>query len=112
MSSLTELIALAPWREAKTYSETWPHEYVLIKTDKQQELLDAYCERIRDGEGVAGQFFRKQFTYLFIGEYKYWTYTPCQQIDLDSTKDDFVLNRARLYRDRRDFVVRLGDKGI
>ena len=27
---LTELIAAAPWREAVTYRETWPHEYVLL----------------------------------------------------------------------------------
>ncbi len=28
---LTDLIAAAPWREAVTYRETWPHEYVLLK---------------------------------------------------------------------------------
>ena len=26
---LTERIARAPWREAVTYRDTWPHEYVL-----------------------------------------------------------------------------------
>ena len=26
---LTELIARAPWREAVTYRDTWPHGYVL-----------------------------------------------------------------------------------
>ncbi len=29
MPDLTELIASAPWREAVTYRETWPHEYVM-----------------------------------------------------------------------------------
>jgi hypothetical protein len=28
-AKLTELIADAPWREAVTYRDTWPHEYVL-----------------------------------------------------------------------------------
>ena len=112
MLSLPELIAAAPWREAKTYRNTWPHEYVLIRKDQQQALLDAFCERVRNGEGIDGRFFSKSFTYLFIGEYKYWTYTPCMKIDLDSTDDEFVLNRARLYRDRRDFTVRPGDKGV
>ena len=46
-----DLIARAPWREAVTYRETWPHEY------------------------------------------------------------DYVLNRALLYRDRRDFVIGPGDTG-
>jgi len=58
-----------------------------------------------------GRFFRKQFTYLFIGDYKYWTYTSCVRIDLEATYEDFVLNRAALYRDHRDFDVRAGDTG-
>ena len=36
---LTELIARAPWREAVTYRDTWPHEYVLLQKDDQRELL-------------------------------------------------------------------------
>ena len=42
---LTELIGRAPWREAVTYRDTWPHEYVLSEKDGQRELLDAICER-------------------------------------------------------------------
>ena len=30
---LTELIVRATWREAVTYRETWPHEYVLTEKD-------------------------------------------------------------------------------
>ena len=47
--------------------------------------------------------------YLFIGDYKYWLMTPCDMIDLK--KDDYVLNRAPIYRDRRDFLIRDGDNG-
>jgi len=108
---LMELIARAPWREAVTYRDTWPHEYVLIKEHGQHELLAAFCARIADGEGVDGRFFSKSSTYLFLGDHKCWTYTSCARIDLDATEDDFVLNRARLYRDRRDFEVRPGDRG-
>ncbi len=112
MPNFPELIEKARWREATTYRNSWPHEYVLVKEDKQQTLLKAFCTRIRNGEGVEGRFFDRSFTYLFIGEFKYWTYTPCMKIDLYSTEQDFVLNRARLYRDRRDFIVRRGDKGV
>ena len=35
--------------------------------------------------------------------------TNCPDIDLDT--DDYVLNRALLYKDRRDFVIRQGDTG-
>lgn len=107
-SSLTELIALAPWREAVTYRDTWPHEYVLSEKDGQQELLEVVCKRFRAGEGVSCRFFRMNNTYLFIGDYKYWLMTHWD--DLEPGKD-YVLNRARLYRDRRDFAVQPGDSG-
>ncbi len=35
--------------------------------------------------------------------------TDCPDIDLST--DDYVLNRALLYRDRRDFAIRKGDSG-
>ena len=111
---LTELIAAAPWREASTYHDTWPHEYVVIKKDGQEELLKAVCKRFCAGEGVDGRFFSRDNKYLFIGDYKYWLMTLCNKIDLDKVvtdKDDYVLNRALIYRDRRDFLIRDGDDG-
>lgn len=104
---IMELIASAPWHEAVTYRESWPHEYVVVKRDGQQELLTAFCERISRGEGVEGRFFHQKRKYLFLGDYKYWTMTECADIDLEA--EDEVLNRALLFRDRRDFVIRRGD---
>ena len=106
--TLSQLISDAPWREAVTYRDTWPHEYVLTEKDSQQELLRAVCERFRNGEGVACRFFSMDNTYLFIGDYKYWLMTHWDSIQPGT---DYVLNRARLYRDRRDFVVQPGDTG-
>ena len=103
------LIGAAPWREAVTYRETWPHEYVVVKKDGQEKLLAAFCERINRGEGVECRFFHQKRKYLFLGDYKYWVMTDCSTIDLE--KSDEVLNRALLYRDRRDFVIREGDTG-
>ena len=108
---LTELIARAPWREAVTYRDTWPHEYVLSERDGQQKLLDTVCERFLAGEGVASRFFSMNNTYLFIGEYKYWLMTDYKDIDPYNDEGGYVLNRARLYRDRRDFVIQPGDTG-
>ena len=56
-SNIVDLMARAPWREAVTYRETWPHEYVVIQKDGQQELLTVFCQRILRGEGVEGRFF-------------------------------------------------------
>ena len=110
--TLAELIARAPWREAVTYRETWPHEYVLTEKDDQRELLDAVCARFKAGEGVACRFFRMNNTYLFIGDHKYWLMTDYNAIDTYHDEGDYVLNRARLYRDRRDFIIQPGDTGM
>jgi hypothetical protein len=109
---LADLIASAPWREAVTYRETWPHEYVLTGKDNQKMLLSAVCDRFRAKEGVVSRFFRMENTYLFIGDYKYWLMTDYNDIDPFNDEGDYVLNRARLYRDRRDFVVQPGDSGM
>ena len=31
-TNIIDLIARAPWREAVSYRETWPHEYVVIQS--------------------------------------------------------------------------------
>ena len=110
-TQLTELIQNAPWREAVTYRDTWPHEYVLSEKDEQRELLAAICARFHVGEGVAGRFFRMTNTYLFVGDYKYWLMTDYRKINPLAGEDNYVINRARLYRDRRDFVIQPGDTG-
>ena len=110
---LTELIAAAPWREAVTYRDTWPHEYVLLQQDRQRELFEAVCQRIADGEAFNGCFFRRPTAYLFIGDHKYWFMSSCESVRaaLATGDGDFVLNRARLYHDRRDFYIQHGDTG-
>ena len=38
---------------------------------------------------------------------------PYDEFDWDVARvEDYVLNRARLYRDRRDFVIQPGDTGM
>ena len=111
MKDLAELIAQAPWREAVSYRDTWPHEYVMTNSHHQRELLAAVCERFLDGEGVPGRFFSMENTYLFIGEYKYWLMTHYEKIDPYFDQDNYAINRAPLYLDRRDFVIQEGDTG-
>ena len=105
MSDIMALIAKATWREAVTYRHTWPHEYVLMNKDQQHDLIAAFNEQIARGEGVECQFFHQKKQYLFLGNYKYWT-------EGGSNDDEIVLNRALLYRDRRDFLIRQGDSGM
>ena len=37
--------------------------------------------------------------------------TDYDDIDANNDEGDYVLNRARLYRDRRDFIIQPGDTG-
>ncbi|MDE0527916.1 MAG: hypothetical protein OXH85_04390 [Truepera sp.] len=104
------MIRRALWREAVTYRNAWPHEYVLSRKDGQRELIELVCARFRAGEGVVGMFFGRLNTYLFLGDYKYWLMTHWDAVNLDDGQN-YVLNRARLYRDRRDFVIQTGDTG-
>ena len=97
-----------PLEVGVTYRETWPHEYVLAERDGQQELLEAVCERFRVGEGVECRFFSMNNHYLFIGGHKCWLMTHWEDVE---TGGNYVINRARLYRDRRDFVIQPGDTG-
>ena len=73
-------------------------------------MIELVCARFRAGEGVVGTFFNRTNSYLFIGEYKYWLMTHWDAVDLDDGQN-YVLNRARLYRDQRDFVIQTGDTG-
>ena len=94
-----------------TYRDTWPHGFVLSQKDHQSALLATICARFRDDEGVACTFFHTENTYLFIGDHKYWLMTDYRDIDLHYDEEDYVINRARLYRDRRDFCIQPGDTG-
>ena len=109
--TLTDLIKDAPWREAVTYRETWPHEYVLSEKDGQKDLLAAVVERFKADEGVTCRFFHMNNTYLFVSDYKYWLMVDYNEVDAYGAEGDYVLNRAPLYRDRRDFVIQPGDTG-
>ena len=74
-------------------------------------MLAAVCARFRAGEDVACRFFSMRNTYLFVGEHKYWLMTDYNAIDPCNDAVDYVLDRARLYRDRRDFIIQPGDSG-
>ena len=103
------LIERATWREAVTYRDTWPHEYVLLRKDSQQELFALVARRIKEGEGIRGRFFSSRPTYLFLAGFKYWFDPPLEDLDSLEDGEEYVLNRAPLFHDRRDFIIQPGD---
>jgi len=63
------------WQSAKTYAETAPHEYTIRdwKPKKvSQDHFDRFVQLIRQ-YGVIEKFWGKPNTYLYIGDWKYWT---------------------------------------
>jgi hypothetical protein len=84
-------IAQRSWREAKTYRNTAPHEYVVRawETDKQGDLdFDRFVVLVRRF-GYADFFYQVRHIYWAIDEFKYWT----MGWPVDETT---VINRARV----------------
>lgn len=109
--TVVELINQAPWREAVTFRESAPHEYVMLLKDDAQELFEAMYEKFRLKEYVTTYFYKREFQCVFIGDYKYWFMEyhnhrkqslAAEVYDLAKTAD-YALNRALLYRNSADF---------
>ena len=84
-------VANRRWREAVTYREKAPHEYVVRKyeVDEQgQRDFDAFTTLIRRF-GYADFYYRVRHLYWAIDEFKYWTMGwPVEETE--------VINRARV----------------
>ena len=72
------------WKEAKTYSNIAPHEYILYK-DYPKEFIEYQQELARHGVFEEFTIFgtTKTYKYLYLGGHKYWIV-------------DVVLNRIKL----------------
>lgn len=80
-----------PWREAKTYRDTTPHEYIVVRpNDAGREEFRRMFELI-EKYGRIEKFFGKPYLYLFLDDgYKYFA------ADGGGWEDDrYILNRAK-----------------
>jgi len=59
------------WVFAKTYAETWPHEY-LVRERVDEKLFVKLVEHIR-ANGYQGNFYKKEITYYDEDGLVYWT---------------------------------------
>ena len=86
-----EFIAQRRWREAVTYRETAPHEYVVRDWEKGAQGnrdFDRFVVSIRRF-GYADLYYEVRHIYWAIDEFKYWTMGwPVEQTT--------VINRARV----------------
>jgi len=70
-SELKAFVDLDEWIFAKTYAETWPHEY-LVRDKVDQTLFMMLVHHIAD-HGYWGHFYRREIRYLDQDGYVYWT---------------------------------------
>ncbi len=59
------------WTFAKTYAQTWPHEYI-VRDRVDEALFLALVSHIRE-HGYEGWFYRKPITYFDEDGMVYWT---------------------------------------
>lgn len=59
------------WTFAKTYADTWPHEYI-VREKRHEELFLALIQHIRT-YGYQGRFYNKEITYYEQDGLVYWT---------------------------------------
>jgi len=69
--SATDYIHEQSWHYAKSMP-LWPHEYTLLDRSTDRAMFYELVKTIRK-YGYQKMFFKKEMTYMNIGEYKYWS---------------------------------------
>jgi hypothetical protein len=66
-----DFVDTTPWRFAKTYAATWPHEYV-VRTEQNALMILALARHIFE-HGVDGRFYSQVRRYHHEGGKVYWS---------------------------------------
>lgn len=69
-----QFVESTPWRFAKTYAATWPHEYV-VRTPENSQMLLALARHIFE-YGTDGRFYSQIRKYHHEGGKVYWSMDP------------------------------------
>jgi len=69
-NDLRIFIEKSNWIFAKTYAETWPHEYI-VQEQVDETLFNKLADYI-DINGTPDYFYQKQMIYLEYDGYVYW----------------------------------------
>ena len=85
-NKLNLFIQESNWIFAKTYAETWPHEYI-VRDKSNESLFFKFVVHIRT-KGYAGKFYSKDITYLDQQDTVYWTMG-------DPVKETIIINRCK-----------------
>ena len=59
------------WKEAKSYSETYPHFYTTRTLINNNKLFESFLKYARDNS-IIKKFYSKQYLYLELNGFEYW----------------------------------------
>ena len=83
---LRQFVTDEKWIFAKTYSSTWPHEYI-VRERVDEGLFLKLVEHIR-ANGYQGSFYKEKITYYDEDGLVYWTMGA-------SVEETTIVNRCR-----------------
>lgn len=95
----------APWREAAIHLDSCLHRYLLLRWDGHRALKEAARDRTKAGKDPVSRFYPTTLTYILVAGFKSRFMNHHDDIDPNRDHTGYVLNRAGVYRDRRDWVV-------
>ena len=72
LERVSRFITSVEWKWAKTYDNTAPHWYIVSSNYEHLKDEFDYMVSYINRNGVTRPFFRTTYTYLFLGNYKYW----------------------------------------
>ncbi len=74
--ALERFIKTEEWTYAKTYAQTWPHEYLV----KERVDADMFLDMVRHirRHGYKAAFYRREYTYFQQDDLVYWTMVPSE----------------------------------
>lgn len=67
---LEKFIFSSQWKFAKTYADSWPHEY-LVQEEVDNELFLSLARHLY-ARGYEGHFYKTKHVYFDYGVYTYW----------------------------------------
>lgn len=85
-AALRGFVASSSWTFAKTYAQTWPHEYI-VREQVDEDLFVSLVTHIRT-HGYGGQFYRMTIIYFGDDGMVYWTMG-------DPLQETRIVNRCR-----------------
>ena len=92
---LLKLVEKQKWTNAKTYEKTAPHEYFIIKDNKDLFIkLSEYIKKYGKYEIFKFDDSETKNRYLYLGGYRYWHYS----VVMNRTKTNNIIYKDGVSR--------------